>query len=99
MRLYVGISGRLSEPNEGGFAAGESVFAHDFPPRSDIADGRRRGPKTAERMEFEFVLVVLTAQVENMFFRRCLGSGVSHPQRKKGEYDFSELGMPGINDM
>jgi len=52
MRLYVGISGRLSELIPG-VAAGESVFAHDFPPRSDIAGDRRRGPKTAERMEFE----------------------------------------------
>ena len=44
-------------------AAGESVFAHDFPPSSDTAGDRLRGPKAAERMEFE-LFGRLTAQVE-----------------------------------
>jgi hypothetical protein len=42
-------------------AAGESVFAHDFLP--SIAGDRLRGPKSAERMEFE-LFGRLTAQVE-----------------------------------
>lgn len=33
--------------------AGEPVFEHDFPPGSDIVGSILRGPKAAERMEFE----------------------------------------------
>jgi hypothetical protein len=33
--------------------AGEPVFEHDFPPGSDIMGQILRGPKAAERMEFE----------------------------------------------
>ena len=33
--------------------AGEPVFEHDFPPGSDIAGSIFKGPKAAERMEFE----------------------------------------------
>lgn len=33
--------------------AGEPVFEHDFPPGSDIAGDILRGPKAAERMQFE----------------------------------------------
>lgn len=33
--------------------AGEPIFECDFPPGSDIAGEIRRGPKAAERMEFE----------------------------------------------
>ena len=33
--------------------AGEPIFEGDFPPGSDIAGEIRRGPKAAERMEFE----------------------------------------------
>jgi hypothetical protein len=33
--------------------AGEPNFEHDFPPGSDIMGEIRRGPKAAERMEFE----------------------------------------------
>ena len=33
--------------------AGEPVFEHDFPPGSDMMGQILRGPKAAERMEFE----------------------------------------------
>ncbi|MCJ1282582.1 hypothetical protein MMC26_001907 [Xylographa opegraphella] len=33
--------------------AGEPIFEHDFPPGSDMIGEIRRGPKAAERMEFE----------------------------------------------
>ena len=33
--------------------AGEPVFEHDFPPGSDMIGTILRGPKAAERMEFE----------------------------------------------
>jgi len=33
--------------------AGEPYFEHDFPPGSDIMGDILRGPKAAERMEFE----------------------------------------------
>ena len=33
--------------------AGEPVFEHDFPPGSDMVGGILKGPKAAERMEFE----------------------------------------------
>ena len=32
---------------------GEPTFEHDFPPGSDIVGDILRGPKSAERMEFE----------------------------------------------
>ena len=43
--------------------AGEPVFEHDFPPGSDIVGDILRGPKPAERMEFE-LFGRLAAQVE-----------------------------------
>lgn len=33
--------------------AGEPIFEHDFPPGSDMAGEILRGPKAAERMEYE----------------------------------------------
>jgi hypothetical protein len=33
--------------------AGEPIFEHDFPPGSDIVGSILKGPKAAERMEFE----------------------------------------------
>ena len=33
--------------------AGEPVFEHDFPPGSDMMEEIMKGPKPAERMEFE----------------------------------------------
>lgn len=33
--------------------AGEPAFEHDFPPGSDMMGEIQRGPKAAERMEFE----------------------------------------------
>ena len=33
--------------------AGEPMFEHDFPPGSDMISEILRGPKAAERMEFE----------------------------------------------
>jgi hypothetical protein len=42
---------------------GEPVFEHDFPPGSDIVGGILRGPRPAERMEFE-LFGRLAAQVE-----------------------------------
>jgi len=33
--------------------AGEPLFEHDFPPGSDIMGSILKGPKAAERMEFE----------------------------------------------
>jgi hypothetical protein len=33
--------------------AGEPRFEHDFPPGSDVMDEVLKGPKAAERMEFE----------------------------------------------
>jgi len=43
--------------------AGEPVFEHDFPPGSDIVGDILRGPRSAERMEFE-LFGRLAAQVE-----------------------------------
>ncbi|KAF2183424.1 hypothetical protein K469DRAFT_710935 [Zopfia rhizophila CBS 207.26] len=43
--------------------AGEPIFEHDFPPGSDIVDDILRGPKAAERMEFE-LFSRLAAQME-----------------------------------
>jgi len=43
--------------------AGEPRFEHDFPPGSDIVGDILRGPKPAERMEFE-LFNRLAAQVE-----------------------------------
>ena len=42
---------------------GEPRFEHDFPPGSDIVGDIIRGPKAAERMEFE-LFNRLAAQVE-----------------------------------
>lgn len=33
--------------------AGEPIFEHDFPPGSDVVGSILKGPKAAERMEFE----------------------------------------------
>jgi hypothetical protein len=33
--------------------AGEPIFEHDFPPGSDMIGSILKGPKAAERMEFE----------------------------------------------
>lgn len=33
--------------------AGEPVFEHDFPPGSDMIGSILKGPKAAEKMEFE----------------------------------------------
>jgi hypothetical protein len=44
-------------------AAGEPVFEHDFPPGSDMMGHILRGPRAAERMEFE-LFSRLAAQVE-----------------------------------
>jgi hypothetical protein len=33
--------------------AGEPIFEHDFQPGSDIVSDILRGPRSAERMEFE----------------------------------------------
>ena len=43
--------------------AGEPVFEHDFPPGSDMMGHILRGPRAAERMEFE-LFGRLAAQVE-----------------------------------
>jgi hypothetical protein len=43
--------------------AGEPIFEHDFPPGSDIVGDILRGPRSAERMEFE-LFGRLAAQVE-----------------------------------
>jgi hypothetical protein len=43
--------------------AGEPIFEHDFPPGSDIVSDILRGPRAAERMEFE-LFGRLAAQVE-----------------------------------
>ena len=43
--------------------AGEPIFEHDFPPGSDIVGDILRGPRAAERMEFE-LFGRLAAQVE-----------------------------------
>ena len=43
--------------------AGEPIFEHDFPPGSDIVGDILRGPRPAERMEFE-LFTRLAAQVE-----------------------------------
>ena len=43
--------------------AGEPVFEHDFPPGSDMMGHILRGPRAAERMEFE-LFSRLAAQVE-----------------------------------
>jgi hypothetical protein len=42
---------------------GEPIFEYDFPPGSDIVGHIFRGPKAAERMEFE-LFGRLAAQVE-----------------------------------
>ena len=43
--------------------AGEPIFEHDFPPGSDMIGEILRGPRAAERMEFE-LFGRLAAQVE-----------------------------------
>ena len=43
--------------------AGEPIFEHDFPPGSDMMGHILRGPRAAERMEFE-IFSRLAAQVE-----------------------------------
>jgi hypothetical protein len=43
--------------------AGEPIFEHDFPPGSDIIGHILRGPRAADRMEFE-LFGRLAAQVE-----------------------------------
>jgi len=43
--------------------AGEPVFEHDFPPGSGIVGDILRGPRFAERMEFE-LFGCLAAQIE-----------------------------------
>ena len=43
--------------------AGEPIFEHDFPPGSDMMGHILRGPRAAERMEFE-LFSRLAAQVE-----------------------------------
>lgn len=43
--------------------AGEPMFEHDFPPGSDMMGQILRGPKAAERMEFE-LFNRLGAQIE-----------------------------------
>ena len=53
---------------------GEPVFEHDFPPGSDIVGDILRGPKAAERMEFE-LFSRLGAQME--LFSAARGDGVS----------------------
>ena len=42
---------------------GEPIFEHDFPARSDIVGDILRGPKSAQRMEYE-LFGRLAAQVE-----------------------------------
>ncbi|KAF2194976.1 hypothetical protein K469DRAFT_545534 [Zopfia rhizophila CBS 207.26] len=54
--------------------AGEPIFEHDFPPGSDTVDDILRGPKAAERMEFE-LFGRLGTQVE--LFPTAGGDGVS----------------------
>jgi hypothetical protein len=44
---------------------GEPIFEHDFPPSSDIVGDILRGPKAAERMEYE-LFSRLAAQVETV---------------------------------
>ena len=44
-------------------SAGEPIFEHDFPPGSDMMGEILRGPRAAERMEFE-LFGRLAAQVE-----------------------------------
>ena len=36
--------------------AGEPIFEHDFPPSSDTSGDILRGPKSAERVEFDLVV-------------------------------------------
>jgi hypothetical protein len=43
--------------------AGEPMFEHDFPPGSDMMGHILRGPRAAERMEFE-LFNRLAAQIE-----------------------------------
>ena len=43
--------------------AGEPIFEHDFPPGSDIVGDILKGPKAAERMEYE-LFSRLAAQVK-----------------------------------
>jgi hypothetical protein len=43
--------------------AGEPIFEHDFPPGSDMMGEILRGPRAADRMEFE-LFGRLAAQVE-----------------------------------
>lgn len=50
--------------------AGEPVFEADFPPGSDMAGEIRRGPKAAERMEFE-MFARLADFVEGESRQRC----------------------------
>jgi hypothetical protein len=52
---------------------GEPVFEHDFPPGSNIMGHILRGPKAAERMEFE-LFGRLAAQVE-IDFSEGAGTG------------------------
>jgi hypothetical protein len=45
--------------------AGEPTFEHDFPPGSDMIGSILKGPKAAERMEFELFNRMAT-QFENL---------------------------------
>ena len=56
--------------------AGEPVFEHDFPPGSDIVGDILRGPKSAERMEFE-LFGRLAAQVEIGYPEAAQTDGIS----------------------
>ena len=56
--------------------AGEPVFEHDFPPSSDIVGDILRGPRSAERMEFE-LFGRLAAQVEIGYPEVAQADGIS----------------------
>ena len=45
--------------------AGEPIFEHDFPPGSDMVGSILKGPKAAERMEFE-LFNRMTVQFETL---------------------------------
>jgi hypothetical protein len=66
---------------------GEPIFEHDFPPGSDIVGDILRGPRPAERMEFE-LFGRLAAQVDRLL-RSCSSSGQGGKEVKKSERHFN----------
>ena len=54
--------------------AGEPIFETDFPPGSDALDEMRRGPKAAERMEFELFSRFAVSSVITWHYRSEVSS-------------------------